>query len=74
MEMRVPHSALKLKKSAISKVQKHIICIFKNGKKINFCTRKKSENCIFGSFKLFSGEKIDFFAIFENANNAFLQF
>ena len=27
------HSALKLEKSAISKVQKHIICIFKNGKK-----------------------------------------
>ena len=40
-------------------------------KKINFCTRKKSENCIFGSFKLFSGAKIDFFAIFENAKNVF---
>ena len=26
------HSALKLEKSAISKVQKHIFCIFKNGK------------------------------------------
>ena len=27
------HSALKLEKSAISKVQKHIFCYFKNGKK-----------------------------------------
>ena len=27
------HSALKLEKSAISKVQKNIICLFKNGKK-----------------------------------------
>ena len=63
--------ALKLEKIAISKVQKSIICIFKNGKKINFCTRKKfkttknpgffqSMNCIFGNFKLFSGAKIDF--------------
>ena len=54
------HSALKLEKSAISKVQKNIICILKNGKKNNFCTRKNSENCIFGSFKLFSYAKIDF--------------
>ena len=35
------HSALKLeKKSAISKVQKHIICIFKNGKKSIFALEK----------------------------------
>ena len=27
---------------------------------MNFCTRKKVLNCIFGSFKLFSGAKIDF--------------
>ena len=32
----MPHSALKLEKSAISKVQKNIICIFKNGKKSIF--------------------------------------
>ena len=62
------HSALKLEKSAISKVQKNIICIFKNRKKINFFTRKKfntTKNAIFGlkktgffgSFKLFSGAK-----------------
>ena len=35
------HSALKLEKSAISKVQKHIICIFKNGKKNQFLHQKK---------------------------------
>ena len=35
------HSALKLEKSAISKVQKSIICIFKNGKKSIF-TQEKS--------------------------------
>ena len=34
------HSALKLEKSAISKVQKHIICIFKNGKKSIFAPEK----------------------------------
>ena len=48
---------------------------FQKSQKIYFCTRKKSKNCIFGSFKLFSGAKIDFFfSIFENANNAFLHF
>ena len=34
------HSALKLEKSAISKVQKHIISIFKNGKKSIFAQEK----------------------------------
>jgi len=56
------HSALKLEKSAISKVQRNnIFRYFINGKKkFNFCTRKKfktSKNAIFG---LFSGAKIDF--------------
>ena len=54
------HSALKLEKSAILKVQKHIFYYFKNGKKSIFCTRKKfktSKNAIFG---IFSGAKIDF--------------
>ena len=37
---QVLHSALKLEKSAISKVQKHIICIFKNGKKSIFAPEK----------------------------------
>ena len=34
------HSALKLEKSANSKVQKYIICIFKNGKKSIFAPEK----------------------------------
>jgi hypothetical protein len=34
------HSALKLEKSAISKVQKHIFCHFKNGKKSIFAVEK----------------------------------
>ena len=34
------HIALKMKKSAISKVQKHIICNFKNGKKSIFALEK----------------------------------
>ena len=34
--LRTFHSALKLEKSAISKVQKHIFCHFKNGKKSIF--------------------------------------
>ena len=70
MMMTMMHSALKLEKSAIPKVPKNIICNFKNGKesifapekslnyqKCNFLTKK---NRIFGSFKLFSGAKIDF--------------
>ena len=35
------HNALKLEKSAISKVQKHIFCNFKNGKKKQFLHKKK---------------------------------
>ena len=34
------HSALKLEKSAISKVQKQIFCYFKNGKKSIFAQEK----------------------------------
>ena len=34
------HSALKLEKSVISKVQKHIFCNFKNGKKSIFAPEK----------------------------------
>ena len=34
------HSALKLEKSAISKVQKHIFCYFKNCKKSTFAQEK----------------------------------
>ena len=62
IENKWPHSALKLEKSAISKVQKHIIIylLFQKWHKINFCTRKKfkiTKNAIFG---LFPGVKIDF--------------
>ena len=45
------HSALKLEKNAISKVQKHIFCDFKNGKKSIFASEKKlktNKNAIFG--------------------------
>ena len=79
------HSALKLEKSAISKVQKSIICIFKNGKKINFCIRKIfkiTKNAIFGLKKtgflvvlnFFLVLKLFFFAIFEIVKNVFLYF
>ena len=34
------HNALKLEKSAISKVQKHIFCYFKNWKKSIFAPKK----------------------------------
>jgi hypothetical protein len=34
------HIALKMEKSAISKVQKHIICIFQKGKKSIFAPEK----------------------------------
>ena len=79
------HSALKWEKSAISKVQRNIICIFKNGKKSIFAPEKSLKLpkilvffsvriCIFGSFKLFFWCKNWFFDIFENANNVFLYF
>ena len=59
------HSAVKLEKTAISKVQKHIFCYFKNGKKINFCTRKK--------FKTTKNEiyKKTLFAFWKMAKNQF---
>ena len=37
---KTSHSALKLEKSAISKVQKHIFYYFKNGKKSIFAQEK----------------------------------
>ena len=54
------HSALKLEKKCSFKSTKTHYLHFQKWQKINFCTRKKSENCIFGSFKLFSCAKIDF--------------
>ena len=61
------HSALKLQ---FQKCKKTLYAFSKMAKN-QFCTRKKfkttknpvffhSENCIFGSFNLFSGTKIDF--------------
>ena len=38
--------ALKLEKKCNFKSAKNIICIFKNGKKVNFCTRKTTKNAI----------------------------
>ena len=58
------HSALKLEKKCNFKSAKKHYLLFQKRQKINFCTRKKSENCIFGSFQLFSGAKIDFFLPF----------
>ena len=65
------HSALKLEKIAISKVQKHIFCYFKTGIKSLFAPEKSlklpkilfffsSLKIDFGSFKLFSRANIDF--------------
>ena len=42
------------------KYKNTLITFINMAKKISFCTRKRSENCIFGSFKTFSGAKIDF--------------
>ena len=80
------HSALKLEKSAISKVQKKHYLHFQKWQKVNFCTRRKfktTKNAIFGlkkttgffgSFKLFSGAKLIFLPFFEMAKNVFLYF
>ena len=54
------HGALKLEKKAISKVQKHIICIFINGKKSIFAPEKSLilPKMQFSDF--FSGAKMHF--------------
>ena len=67
-------SALKLEKSAISKVQKYIFCHFKNGKKLIFAQEKSLKLPKIAIFGLFSSVKIDFFAILEIAENVFLYF
>ena len=61
------------KKLQFQKCKKTLFAISKMAK-INFCTRKQfktTKNAIFG---LFSGTKIDFFAIFEIAKNVLLYF
>ena len=68
------HSALKLEKSAISKVQKHIICIFKNGKKSIFAPEKSPKIAFLLVLNFFLVQKLIFFTIFEIANNVFLYF
>ena len=50
-------SALELEKNCNFKSTKTHYLLFQKWQKINFCTRKKFENCIFGSFNLFSGAK-----------------
>ena len=50
----------KIRKKCNFKSEKKHYLHLQKWQKINFCTIKKSENCIFGSFKLFSGAKIDF--------------
>ena len=57
------HSALKLEKMCNFKSAKKHYLHFQNWQKINFCTRKKSEKFIFGSFILFTCAKIDFLPI-----------
>ena len=47
------------KKVQFQKNKKHF-SQFQKWQKIIFCTRKNSENCIFGNFKLFSCAKMNF--------------
>ena len=47
------HSALKLEKNCIVKSRKIHFLLFQKWQKINFCTRKKPENCIFDSLNIF---------------------
>ena len=61
------HSALKLEKKCHFKSTKTHFLPFQKWQKINFCTRKKSENGIFASFKLFPCAEIDFCLHFWNS-------
>ena len=54
------HSALKLEKSAISKVQKHIIYIFKNGKKSIFVPEKTPKIAFLVVLNFFQVQKLIF--------------
>ena len=55
------HSALKLEKSAISKVQKSIIYIFKNGKKSIFAPEKSPKMAFLVVLMLFLMQKLIFY-------------
>ena len=54
------HSALKLEKSSISKVQKHIICNFKNGKKSIFAPEKSPKIAFLVVLNFFLVQKLIF--------------
>ena len=68
------HSALKLEKSAISKVQKNIIYISKMAKKSFFAPEKSSKLPKMQFSNFFLVQKFIFLHIFEIAKNAFLYF
>ena len=77
MGIRATHSALKLEKSAISKVQKHIFCYFKNGKKSIFAREnslKTTKNCpkiaFLAVLNFFPVQKL-IFGLFKIAKNIF---
>ena len=58
------HSALKLEKSEISKVQKNIICHFKNGKKSIFAPEKIPKIAFLLVLNIFLVQKLRFFCHF----------
>ena len=67
------HSALKIEKIAISKVQKHIFSNLKNGEKSIFAPEKNPKIVFLVVLNFFLVQKL-IFAIFEIANNVFLYF
>ena len=70
------HNALKLEKSAISKVQKSISCNFKNGKKSIFAPEKMFKimyvYILHSALKLEKSAKKALFALSKMAKNQFL--
>ena len=59
-DISVLHSALKLEKNAISKVQKHIFCYFKNGKKSIFAPEKSPKIAFLVVLNFFLVQKLIF--------------
>jgi len=57
---KTQHSALKKEKSVISKVQKNIICIFKNGKKSTFAPEKSPKIAFLEVLNFFLVQKLIF--------------
>ena len=60
IQTKLFHSALKLEKSAISKAQKHIICIFNNGKKSIFAPENSQKIAFLVVLKFFIVQKLIF--------------